>query len=75
LIREKSPYNLITLEDEKKRLNKITKEMGYFNSKIEISIEKLEESLVNIGFNIELGEKAKIKKITFIGNKIFKSSK
>tara|TARA_B110000037_G_C17124702_1_gene507525 strand:+ start:2569 stop:4812 length:2244 start_codon:yes stop_codon:yes gene_type:complete len=75
LIREKSPYNITTLEDEKNRLNKKIKEIGYFDSKIEITMEDLDENLVTINFNIELGEKAKIKKISFIGNKIFKDSK
>ncbi|MDC1080444.1 outer membrane protein assembly factor BamA [Candidatus Pelagibacter sp.] len=75
LIREKSSYNLIILQDEKNRLNKIVKDMGYFNTEIEISVEKLDESLVNINFNINLGDKAKIKKISFIGNKVFKDSK
>ena len=75
LIREKSPYNLIILEEEKNRLNKILKEMGYFNSEIQISVEKLDESLVNLSINIDLGEKAKIRKISFVGNKVFKDSK
>ena len=75
LIREKSPYNLTTLEYEKKRLSKKIKEIGYYDSKIDITIESLNENLVSINFNIALGEKAKIKKISFIGNKIFKDSK
>ena len=75
LIRDKSPYNNITLEDEKNRLNNKIKEKGYFNSKIEITVENLDNNLVNINFNIELGDKAKIKRISFIGNKIFKDSK
>jgi len=75
IIREKSPFNLTTLEQEKNRLNKIAKEMGYFNTEIQISVEKLDESLVNLSVNIDLGKKAKIKKISFIGNKIFKDSK
>ena len=75
LIREKSPYNNITLEDEKNRLDNKIKEIGYFNSKIGITVENLDNNLVNINFNIELGDKAKIKKISFIGNKIFKDNK
>ena len=75
LIREKSPYNNITLEDEKNRLDNKIKEIGYFNSKIGITIENLDNNLVNINFDIELGDKAKIKKISFIGNKIFKDNK
>jgi outer membrane protein insertion porin family len=75
VIREKSPYNIITLEDEKNRLNDKIKEIGYYDSKIEITVENLDQNLVNINFNIKLGEKAKIRKISFIGNKIFKDSK
>ena len=75
LIREKSPYNNITLEDEKNRLDNKIKEIGYFNSKIGITVENLDNNLVNINFDIELGDKAKIKKISFIGNKIFKDNK
>ena len=75
LIRDKSPYNIISLQDEKNRLNKKIKEIGYYDSKIEILVEDLDENLVTINFNIELGEKAKIKKISFIGDKIFKDSK
>ena len=75
LIREKSPFNLIILEEEKNRLNKIIKKMGYFDPKIQISVEKLDKSLVNINLDIDLGKKAKIKKISFNGNKVFKDSK
>jgi len=75
LIREKSPYNKLVLRDEKNRLNNKIKEMGYFNSKISTTVETLENNLVVVNFNIELADKAKIKKISFIGNKIFKDSK
>ena len=75
LIREKSPYNNITIEAEKNRLDNKIKEIGYYNSKIGITVENLDNNLVNINFNIELGDKAKIKKISFIGNKIFKDNK
>jgi len=75
LIREKSPYNKLVLRDEKNRLNNKIKEIGYFNSKISTTVETLENNLVVVNFNIELADKAKIKKISFIGNKIFKDSK
>ena len=38
-------------------------------------VEKFDNNLVNLIYKIDLGEKAKIKKITFIGNKIFKDRK
>ena len=38
-------------------------------------IEKLSDNKINLIYNVEIGEKAKIKKISFIGNKIFKDRK
>ena len=75
LIKDKSPYNLFKLDNERNRINERVKELGYFNSKIEAYIEELDNNLVIINFNIELGKKARIKKISFIGNKIFKDRK
>jgi outer membrane protein insertion porin family len=75
LIKDKSPYNLFMLDKEKNRINKTLKELGYFNSKLVAQIETLNDNLVNVNFNIDLGKKAKIKKISFIGNKIFKDRK
>jgi outer membrane protein insertion porin family len=75
IIKEKSPYNDLLLKKEKNRtINKI-KELGYYNSKIETLVETLDNNLVNINFIFNLGDKAKIKKISFIGNKIFKDKK
>ena len=75
LIKDKSPYNLFILDKEKNRINKTVKELGYFNSKLDAQVETLNDNLVNVNFNIDLGKKAKIKKISFIGNKIFKDRK
>ena len=71
LIKDKSPYNLFVLNNEKDRINKTIKELGYFNSKIETYVETLNDNLVIVNFNIDLRKKAKIKKISFIGNFIF----
>ena len=48
------------------------KNLGYYNSNLDILIELKENNLVNITYKINLGKKSKIKKITFIGDKIFK---
>ena len=63
------------LDKDKKKIKKFFKKKGYYFSKIEISIEELEDNKINLTYNISLGEKAKIKKISFIGNKIFKDKK
>jgi len=75
LIKEKSPYNDLILKNEKNRITSKIKELGYYNAIIETSVETVSKNLVNINFNFNLGEKAKIKKISFIGNKIFKDRK
>ncbi len=75
LVKERSSYNESLLVKEKKRLNNILKNLGYYNSKLDILVESKENNLVDLIFDISLGEKAKIKKITFIGNKIFKDRK
>jgi len=75
LIREKSPYNFIILKNEENRLATRINELGYYNPIIKTSLETLDNNLVIINFDIELGDKAKIKKISFIGNKVFKDRK
>ena len=75
LIKEKSPYNNLLLKKEKNRIVTKINELGYYNPNIETSIETLSNNLVNINFIFNLGDKAKIKKISFIGNKIFKDKK
>ena len=75
LIKDKSPYNENLLNFENDRLKEKFKELGYYNSSLETSVIKLDDNLVSLKFDIDLGDKAKIKKITFVGNKIFKDSK
>ena len=74
-IKEKAPYNLFALKNEKERILYNIKQLGYYNPQIETSVEELSDNLVNVNFNLKLGNKAKIRKITFIGNKIFKDRK
>jgi outer membrane protein insertion porin family len=61
LIREKSPYNFIILKNEENRLATRINELGYYNPIIKTSLETLDNNLVIINFNIELGDKAKFK--------------
>ncbi len=65
-----------------KQLNKdiniiksLTKELGYYFTKVDVTQENLDDNKVNIIFKVNLGEKAKISKISFIGNKIYKDNK
>ena len=75
LLKNRSSYNKFFLEQDKKTMSSTLKELGYYFSEIETYVEFLDDNKVNITHKIDLGEKAKIKKISFIGNKIFKNSK
>jgi len=71
LIDRSSFINIFAEQDASTILNNLKKN-GYFFSKVSTKVESLDDNKVNIIFDIELGEKAKIKKISFIGEKIFK---
>jgi len=71
----RSSYNEILLNEDKKRIKLSLKDSGYYFSNIDIEVAELGDKKVNIIFDINLGPKAKIKKITFIGDKKFKDGK
>ena len=75
LTKPRYSFNEIILKKEKFRLNQILKDLGYYKSTIEIFVKEEKNNLVNITFNFDLGEKAKIKRIKFVGNKVFKDRK
>jgi outer membrane protein insertion porin family len=69
---ERSSFVKLFLENDLINMKKNLEERGYYFSKIDSNIETFEDNRVNLIFNFDLGEKAKIRKINFIGNKIFK---
>ena len=75
LLKSRSSFNEVLLDKDKKKIKNFLKDLGYYFSKIVISIEELEDNKINLTYNISLGEKAKINKISFIGDKIFKDKK
>ena len=75
LIKQRSSFNENSLKKEKLKIENILKSLGYYNSSLNVLVNKLDNNLINITYNIDLGKKSKIKKITFIGNKVFKDKK
>ena len=75
VLKSRSSFNEVLLNKDRKNIKSYLKEKGYYFSRIEISKEELEDNKINLFYNISLGEKARIKKITFIGDKIFKDKK
>ena len=74
-LKARSSYNEFLLKKDKNSMLAALKNYGYYEPKIEIFIENLSDEKVNISYKINIGDKAKIKKITFLGNKFFKDNK
>ncbi len=75
ILKPRSSYNEYFLSQDIDRIVSNLRDLGYFFAEINTSIIKLSENKININFDINIGEKARIKKITFLGNKIFKNNK
>ena len=74
-LNERSSFNQIHLMDDKQNILRKLKNLGYYFPTVETYLEDLSDNRVNLKYKINLGEKAKIKKISFVGDKVFKDSK
>ncbi len=74
-LKSRSSLNNSVLKKDKDKIITNLKEIGYYFSNVDVYIENLNDNKVNLTYDVDLGKKAKIKKISFIGNKIFKDSK
>ncbi len=74
-MKEKSPFIEIKVKNDERKISNILRTNGYYFSKVNTSLTKNENNTVDLIYNIELGEKAFIKKISFIGDKKIKDSK
>ena len=75
ILKPRGSYNNFFLSEEKKIIKSKLKSAGYYFAKIDPLVETLDDNMVIIDYRIDLGEKSKIKKISFIGNKIYKDNK
>ena len=72
---EKYPYLENNISDQKNSLINILRNTGFYFAEVETIIEDNNNNSINIIYNFNLGERAKINEIKFIGNKIFKNNK
>ena len=75
ILKPKSSYDISTFEKDRATVLKTLKDLGYFFPRVENFIEDTNNKNLNLIYKIELGTKSKIKKITFIGDKIYKDKK
>tara|TARA_B100000989_G_scaffold257586_1_gene207217 strand:+ start:8194 stop:10443 length:2250 start_codon:yes stop_codon:yes gene_type:complete len=71
---EKYPFIENKVNEQVNLLMNMLKSYGYYFVKLETLINENNNNSVDLIYNFQLGEIAKIKKIKFIGNKIFKDS-
>ncbi len=72
---EKYPYLENTINNQKNVLINIVRSTGFYFAEVETKIVDNKNNSVNVIYKFELGDRAKISEIKFIGNKIFKNSK
>ena len=72
---EKYPYLENKINDQKNTLINIIRSSGFYFAEIETKIQNNNNNSINVIYNFNLGERAKINEIKFIGNKIFRNNK
>ena len=75
ILKPKSSFNEVLLSKEIELIKSQFKFLGFYFTEVETFVEKLDNNLVNIEYVIDIGEKSKITKISFIGDKVFKNRK
>ncbi len=74
-LKDRSSYKENIFLDDKKNIQNQLRLLGYYFADITGSIEDLGDNKINLIYEIDVGEKARISKITFSGNKIYKDKK
>ena len=74
-MREKSSFIESKVKIDEEKINNILRTNGYYFSKVNPKLIKNDNNTVDLIFDIDLGDKAYIKKITFIGDKKIKENK
>ena len=74
-LKAKSSFNEFILSQEVESIKSQLKLLGYYFAQVDAFIEELDNNLVNLEYKIDIGDKSKISKISFIGDKIYKNKK
>jgi len=73
-LKNRSSYNSTLIKKDEAAILSFLKDDGYYFSKVTSSYQDLGDNKIDLFYKIELGEKSKISKISFIGDKKFKDS-
>ena len=74
-IKEKNSFVEDITKKDVTRISDSLKKNGYYFSEVDLLVERKKNNTVNLIYNVKLNEKAIIKQIQFIGDKVFKNRK
>mgnify|MGYP001333206941 CR=1 FL=1 len=74
-LKSRTSFNEVSLKKDKENIALTLKELGFYFPKVEVFLVDLDNNKINLQYKINLGKKSKIRKISFIGNKVFKDKK
>ena len=74
-LKDRSPFIEFKVKQDISKIRNSLSLIGYYFSKVESSIEENNNDTINLIYDIDLGKKAKIGHIEFVGNKVFKNKK
>ena len=73
--REKTPYIKKQIKKDVNQIKRFYKHSGFYFIEVEVEIQELGKNRVNIVYSIDPGERAKIAKIFFLGDKKVRDNK
>jgi len=71
-LKNRSSYDLALVKKDETTILNYLKDSGYYFSNITSSYQNLGNNKIDLFYKVDLGEKAKISKISFVGDKKFK---
>ena len=74
-LKDRSSFNNTLLKQDEAKISSYLKEQGFYFSKIVTSFQDLGDNKIDLFYKIDLGNKAKISKISFIGDKKISNNK
>ena len=75
ILKPKSSFDKNLLQKDRSNILKTLKNIGYFFPSVENLVEDSGNENLNLIYKIDLGSKSKIKKISFVGDKVYKDKK
>ena len=75
LVREKTSFVRGNIKSDVNLIKSFYRTLGYYFVKIDAAVESLQKNRVNIVYTIEKGDKAKIAKVFFLGDKKIRDKK